>query len=78
MSAAAMVTLSFVVSGVSVTLLPATSSKVSVFVSAATVVDPTLTFENAFWLTSAPAAMPLSLVLSAAVMRPCALVVASE
>ena len=69
-SFAAMVILSFVASGVMVTLLPAASVNVSVFVSAATVTSPTFTFENAFWLTSAPVAMPSSFVLSAADMTP--------
>ena len=45
------VTLSFVASGVNVTNVAADSSSVSVVVSAAIVVEPTLTLLNAFWLT---------------------------
>ena len=77
MSVAAMVTLSLVASGVSVTFDPATSSRVSVAESAATLVVPTLTVENAFWFGWAPAVMPLSFVRSSAVMTPAALVVAA-
>ena len=47
----AIVILSVVASEVKTILEPATNSNVSVALSAATVVVPTLTFENAFWFT---------------------------
>jgi len=47
-SVVAIVILSLVASGVNVTLLPATNSKVSVLLSAAIVVEPTLTLLKAF------------------------------
>ena len=50
-SVAEIVILSFVASGVIVTLDPATRVKVSVALSAETVVEPTVTLLNAFWLT---------------------------
>ena len=61
------VTLSLAASGVTVMGPDAAISSVSVLESASTSVFPTLTFENAFWLTSAPAAMPASLFFSASV-----------
>ena len=70
------VTLSLAASGVNVIALLEASSRVSAFESAATVVLPTFTLLNAFWLTSAPAAMPSSFVLSAALIAPSALFVA--
>ena len=56
----------FVVSGVTVTLEPA-RVKLSVFEPALIVVFPTVTLLNAFWLTSAPAAIPSNFVLSSVV-----------
>ena len=56
LSVTLIVTLSVVASGVRVIPVPAANSKVSVFVSAAIVVEPTLTLLNAFWLTSPPPA----------------------
>ena len=50
-------------------MLPA-KVNVSVLESAAIVVDPTTTLENAFWFTSAPVAIPSSFFLSAADSNP--------
>ena len=49
---------------------PAVRVKVSVLLSAAIVVLPTTTLLNAFWLTSAPPAMPFNLDLSDADISP--------
>ena len=81
-SLAAMVTVSLSASGVNVTLEPWINVTVSVLESAETlvVVVPTLTptVEKAFWLTSAPDAIPFNLVLSDKLIKPLADVVASE
>ena len=77
-SLAAMVSLSFAASGVRVTLVPATKVSVSVFVSAAMVVEPTRILPKAFWFTSAPTAMPSSLPLSPFAIRPSLEAVARE
>ena len=61
------VTLSFVASPATEIPVPAAIVKLSVLESAAIVVEPTTTLENAFWLTSAPFAISASLFFSAVV-----------
>jgi hypothetical protein len=61
------VTLSLVASPATKIPVPAAISKVSFLASAAIVLDPTFIFEKAFWFTSAPAAMLLSLLFAAVV-----------
>ena len=63
--------LSLVASGVKVILVPATKVRVSVLLSAAIVVEPTTTLPKAFWLTSAPEAIPANLFFSAVVLYYC-------
>ena len=70
------VTLSFVASGLIVTLEP-TNVRESDLVSAATVVVPTTTLAKAFWFTSAPLAIPSNLLLSELLINPLAFVVAA-
>ena len=65
-----MVILSLVALGVRVMFDPAVRVKVSVLLSATIVVLPTTTLLNAFWLTSAPSAMPFNLDLSDADISP--------
>jgi len=68
-SVAAIVIVSVVAFVVMLTLEPAAKVNVSVLPPAATVVCPeTATFEKAFWLTSAPVAIPFNLVRSALVI----------
>ena len=55
----------------------ASTVSASVLSSAAAVVEPATTLLNAYWLTSAPVAIPFSLVLSEEDIRPDAAVVAS-
>ena len=76
-SVAAIEKLSEFAVGVRVMFEPAVIVSVSVLLSAERLVDPTLTVLNAFWLTSAPEAIPSSFDLSVVLIRPAAVVDAS-